>query len=212
MFVDESDTLLTCLWGNHHDNADIIFVSNRLYHFQIIIKWKIRNDSSTHTTFYTTLEEFLNSVVHDRIQIAHQHKWQLHFILDGLQLSEELLYGHSILQSLSTSTLNDRSISQRITERDSYLYHIYSLALHRLYHITRSFEGWATCAEIQAQKLAVFIVCKQCIYLIHNTLFKFLCFLYFQEMYSTSPHPLSPASTRISNSNRFRCTLDDGSS
>ena len=208
MFVDESDTLLTCLWSNHHDDADIISVSNRLYHFQIIIKWKVWNDSSTHTTFYTTLEEIFYSVVHDRIQISHQNKWQLHIILDSFQLSEKLLHGHSILQSLGTSTLNDRTISQRITEWDSYLYHIYSLALHRLNHITRSFEGWATSTEIQAQKLAVFIVCKQCIYLIHNTLF----FLYFQEMSSTSPHPLSPAPSRISNSDRFRCTLDDGSS
>ena len=160
MLIDEADALLAGFRSNHHDDTDIVLVCYRLHHLQIIIKRKIRNDGSTDSALYATLEELLDAIVHDRVEITHQYQWKLYFILDSLQLAEELLHGHSVLQGLGSCALNHRTISQRIAERDSYLNHVDALTFHRLNHIAGAFQGWAASTEIQAQKLAVFIVCK----------------------------------------------------
>ena len=160
MLIDETDALLAGFWRNHHDDTDVILVGNGFHHLQIIIKRKVWDDGAAHAALYAVFEESLNAVVHDWVQITHQHEWKLHFILDFLQLGEEFLHRHSVLQSHGSGTLDNRTISQRITERDSYLNHIYPLAFHRLNYITGTFQSWASGAKIQAQKLAVFIVCK----------------------------------------------------
>ena len=160
MLIDESDALLAGLRCNHHDDTDVILVGNRLHHFQIVIERKVWNDGATHTALHTTLEESLDAIVHDRVEITHQNQWQLHFILDGLELTEERLHGHSVLQGFGTRTLDDWSVSQRVTERNAHLNHIDAMAFHGFDDSTCALEGWTTGTEIQAQKLAVFIVCK----------------------------------------------------
>ena len=91
MLIDETDTLLAGFWRNHHDDTDVILVGNGFHHLQIIIKRKVWDDGAAHSALYAALEESLNAVVHDRVQITHQHEWKLHFILDFLQLGEEFL-------------------------------------------------------------------------------------------------------------------------
>ena len=111
MLIDETDALLAGFRGNHHDDTDVILVGYGFYHLQIIIKGKVWDDGAAHSALYAALEESLNAVVHDWVQVSHQHEWKLHFILDFLQLSEEFLHRHSVLQSHGSGTLDNRTIS-----------------------------------------------------------------------------------------------------
>ena len=151
MLVDEADALLAGLWGNHHDDTDVILVSDRLHHLQVVIEWKVWDDSSAHATLHTTLEECLDAIMHDRVEITHQYQWDVHLVLDGFQLTEEGLHGHAVLQGFCACALDDWSICQWVAEWDADFYHVDAVAFHRLDDSAGAVEGWATCTEVERQ-------------------------------------------------------------
>ena len=154
MLVDESDALLAGLRGNHHDDTHVVLVSDGLHHLQVVIERKVGDDGAAHATLHATLEELLDAVVHHGIQIAHQHQGNVHLVLDGLQLGEEFLHGHSVLQRHGSGTLYHRAVSQGVAEGNAHLYHVDALALHRLDDIARAVQRGTASTEIQAQQLA----------------------------------------------------------
>ena len=91
MLIDEADALLAGFRCDEHDNTDVILVSGRFDTLQLIIEGQVRDDDTANATFYTRLTERVNAVLHDGVQIAHQHEWDLYFVLDGFQLAEEFL-------------------------------------------------------------------------------------------------------------------------
>ena len=54
----------------------------------IILERQVGDDDSVDATFLAFLAEVLKAVLHDRIQVAHQHQWHLYFRTDMLQLAE----------------------------------------------------------------------------------------------------------------------------
>ena len=86
MLIDKADALLAGLGGNHHDDAQVVFVGNRFHLFEIIFERKVWNDCTRGTTLHARLAEALDAVVHNHVEISHHHKGNLHLILDSLQL------------------------------------------------------------------------------------------------------------------------------
>ena len=139
MLVDEADALLAGFRSNHHDDTDIVLIGDRLNYLEIVIERKVGNNGSADSALYTALEELLDAIVHDGVEIAHENERDIDFILDGLELTEEGLDGHAVFQRLGTCALDNGSISQRVTEGDTYFYHIDALAFHRLDYIAGAF-------------------------------------------------------------------------
>ena len=160
MLVDKADSLLAGFWSYHHDDTNVILVGYRFHHLEIVVERQVGNNCSTHSSLNTFFEKSLDAKVHDWVEIAHQHKRKAYFALDGFQLSEESLHGHTVLQSPRSGTLNDRSVGQRVTERYAHLYHIDAMTFHCLDDIARAFESGTTGTEIQAQQLAFFTTFK----------------------------------------------------
>ena len=86
MVVDKPDAVLACLRSNHHDNTDVILVGYRLDNIDVILERQVGDNRSADTAFDTTLEVVLYSVVHDRVQIAHDYERNAHLVLDSLEL------------------------------------------------------------------------------------------------------------------------------
>ena len=71
MIINKTNTLLAGLRGDEHDDAQVVLVSNGFHDVQIVIKWQVRNDSTTDTSLDTTLAKSLNTIVKDGIEITH---------------------------------------------------------------------------------------------------------------------------------------------
>ncbi len=55
MLVDKADALFAGLWGDKHDDAQVVLVGNGLHNVLIVIKGKVWDDSSADTCLYATL-------------------------------------------------------------------------------------------------------------------------------------------------------------
>ena len=152
MVVDEADALLAGLWGDEHDDAQVVLVGNGLHDVQIVIEGQVGDDHSADASLGTRLAERLDAVVQDGVQIAHQDKWNLHLILDGLQLGEECLQVHAVLQGLGGSTLDDGTVGQRVAEGDAHLNHGDAPTLHGQDHVGGAFEGRTASTEIERKE------------------------------------------------------------
>lgn len=139
MLIDEADALLAGFWSNHHDDADIVLIGDRLYYLEIVIERKVGDDGSADSALYAALEELLDAIVHDGIEITHEDEREADFILDGFELTEEGLDGHAVFQRLGTCALDNGSICQWVAEGDTNFYHIDALAFHRLDYIAGTF-------------------------------------------------------------------------
>ena len=139
MLIDEADALLAGFRSNHHDDADIVLIGDRLNYLEIVIERKVGNDGSADSALYAALEELLDAIVHDGVEIAHENERDIDFILDGFELTKEGFDGHAVFQSLGTCALDNGSICQRVAEGDTYFYHIDALAFHRLDYIAGTF-------------------------------------------------------------------------
>ena len=76
-----------------------------------------------------TFAEILETILHDGVQVAHQYQRNTDICADFLQLAEEFSERHSVAQGLCGCVLNDRTVGHRVTERDTYFYHLYSLSV-----------------------------------------------------------------------------------
>ena len=118
----------------------------------------------------------------NRVQIAHQYQWNLHLILDGFQLTEKDMQVHTVFQGLGGGSLNNRTVGQRIAERNANFNHGNTTTLHGENHIACALECGAACAKVQRQEFLVLTVCEKLIDLIH--LVTFLHYLIFTFLHS----------------------------
>ena len=70
--IDETDALLARLWGNQHDDAQVVAVGNGFHNVLIVGEGQVRDDDSAYTALNTTLAKSFNAILHDRIQITHE--------------------------------------------------------------------------------------------------------------------------------------------
>ena len=169
MVIDEPDTLLTRLRSYHHDHPQIIFVGNGFHIIQIIGKGKVGNNHSRHATLHTLLTELLYTVVKNNVQVSHQYERYLHLILDAAQLLKQFRQRHTVLQSYGSCTLDDRTVCQRITERNAYLDHTDATLLQGLDDLGCTFKCGAPSTEIKRQDFLTcfFLLTKEFVDFIH---------------------------------------------
>ena len=155
MLVNEPYALLAGLWGNHHNHPDVIAVGNGLHIVKIVPEGQVGNDDSAHAAVYATSEKVVYTIVHDDVQIAHQYERDGYHWPDIPKLLEYVLQRDAIAQGCGTCTLNDRAVGERVAEGYSHLYHVYTPALQRQYHVGSTVKGWTACTEIYREQLAV---------------------------------------------------------
>ena len=148
MLVDEADALLAGLWRDEHDDAYVVLVGSRLDALQIVVEGQVGNNDTTDTTLYTRLAKLLNAVLHDGIEITHQHQGNGDLFLDGLQLLEKQTQTHTILQGCCGCFLDNRSVGHRIAEGYADFYHADTSILHSQNGIGSTVKGGGSCTEI----------------------------------------------------------------
>ena len=129
MLVYKANALLGGLRRYHHNTTQVVAVGKRLYHLQIVGKRKVGDDESRDTALHTTLAETLVAVVHNDVEITHQHKRYMYLVLYSLKLCEEVFEGHAVLQGYGSGTLYHRSVCQGVAKGYAHLYHVDALAL-----------------------------------------------------------------------------------
>jgi Tat protein secretion system quality control protein TatD with DNase activity len=73
--------------------------------------------------------EILKTILHDGIQVAHQHQRNADICADLLQLAEKFAERHAVAQGLCGCVLNDRTVGHRVAKRDTDFNHLYSFPL-----------------------------------------------------------------------------------
>ena len=81
-------------------------------------------------------------------------------------MGEECLEVHSVLQGLSSGSLDDGTVGKRVTEWNTHLNHCDTTALHGLNHLASTLECGTSGAEIEREKLAILAVCEELIDLV----------------------------------------------
>ena len=104
------------------------------------------------------------------VEIAHEYQRNLYLVFDSGQLGKEGLEVHAVLEGLSSGTLDDRTIGQRIAERNTNFNHGDAATLHGKNHVGSAFECRTACAEIERQELTVLAVCEKLIDLVCHIL------------------------------------------
>ena len=94
----------------------------------------------------------------DGVEIAHQHEGDRNLILDGSQLTEELLQGHAVAESLGGSTLDDGAVGEGIAEGDAHLDHGNATTLHGEDDVGCAVERRTASTEIERQELPVLAI------------------------------------------------------
>ena len=88
MGIDQPDSFLGGLWGDQHDHFQVMAIGDLLVVGDIIGVRQVGDDHSVYAGLYATGTEFLETVLHDRIQVAHQDDRDLYFAPDLSQLPE----------------------------------------------------------------------------------------------------------------------------
>ena len=94
-------------------------------------------------------------MVHDDVEIAHQHQGDGDLVPDGPQLVEEQLERHAVLQRHRSGALNDGPVGQRVAEWDAHLDHVNAPPLQREDDIGRHVQPGTAGAEVKREQLAV---------------------------------------------------------
>jgi len=115
--------------------------------------------------------------VQDGVEVAHQDEGDGDLVLDGLQLGEEELEGHAVLQGLGGSGLDDGAIGQRVAEGNADLDEIDAAALHREDDVSGAIEGRGAGTEIEGEEfLVLWPFGEYLVYFIH-------CFMIFKGLW-----------------------------
>lgn len=88
----------------------------------------------------------------DGVEITHKDQRYFYLVLDRFQLLEKQLYGHTVFQCLSSSTLDDGTIGERIAEGDAHFNHGDATTLHGENHFGSTLEGGTTGTEIKGKE------------------------------------------------------------
>ena len=168
MLVDESDTLLAGLWGDKHDDTQVVLVGYGFYDVLIVLEGQVGDDGTADATLHTTLAKGFDAIVEDGVEIAHEHERNLYLVLDVFQLAEEFLQTHPVLEGLCRSTLDDGTVGQWITEGNAYFDHVDSPALHGLDDLACIVKCRTSCTEVERQELASLVVFEKLVDLIHT--------------------------------------------
>ena len=116
----------------------------------------------------------------DGVEVAHEDERYFYLTLDGLQLCEESLEVHAVLEGLRGSTLNDGAVGQRVAEWDADFDAVDTSALHREDDVGCAVEGGRSGAEVEREVLAIAAVGEEGVNLIGHTDDTILGFHYFR--------------------------------
>ena len=165
--VDEADALLAGLWGDEHDDAQVVAVGNGFYDVLIVGEGQVRDDDTADSTFHALLTECLDAEMQDGVEITHEDQRYLYLILDGLQLVEKELHAHTVFQCLCGSTLDDRTVGEWVAEGDTHFNHGNTATLHRENNIGSAIEGGTAGTEIKGQEFFVASVGEELVDFVH---------------------------------------------
>ena len=152
MVVDEADALFAGLGRDEHDDAQVVAVGDGLDGLQIVGKGEVGDDHARHTGIGTRLAERLDAIVQDGVQIAHQDEWDVHLVLDGLELLQQQAHRHAVAECLGGGGLDDGTVGQRVAEGDADLNEVDATALHGQDDVGRAVEGWTASTEVEGEE------------------------------------------------------------
>ena len=115
---------------------------------------QVGDDHSVYAGLYATGAEFLETVLHDGVQISHQYQRNSDLAADIGQLAEEFFQGHSVVKGLGCGLLDNRTVGHRVTERDSYFYHLDTFLFQSTDDFGCTFQGGTAGTEVNRQEIA----------------------------------------------------------
>ena len=177
--VYESYALLTCLWGYHHYDAQVVAVGNGFHYLQIVVERQVWDDGTRGSALHATLAETFYSVVHDDVKVAHHHQRNSYLVFYLAQLLEKTGQSHSVFKCYGARCLYYRTVCQWVAERDAHLNHVDAPSLQCLYDVACAFERRTTGTEVQGEQFpsGLFLLFKKFVYLIHFKLYILNVFL-----------------------------------
>ena len=92
VLVDEAHALGAGLGCDEHDHALVILVGQGLHLLQVVLKRQVGQDGAAHAALDAALEIVLEAILHHHVEIAHEHEWHVHLVLDGLELLAEVVF------------------------------------------------------------------------------------------------------------------------
>ena len=106
------------------------------------------NDDGINARLATFFAEVFEAVVKNWVEIAHENHGNLNFRSEILEFVKNPLQAHSLFQRLRGSMLNDRSVGERVAERNAHFHHVNSLLLQGTENGQGGFGSGVTGTEI----------------------------------------------------------------
>ena len=154
VLVYQPDTFFTGFRSDQHDDLEAILLGNGTEFCLVILEGKVWNDHSVNAAFPAAPAEVLETVLHDGVQISHQYRRDSDLAADIGQLAEEFFQGHSVVKGLGCGLLDNRTVGHRVTERDSYFYHLAPFLIQSTDDFGCTFQRGTAGTEVNRQEIA----------------------------------------------------------
>ena len=167
VLVDEADALVAGLGCNQHDDAEVVAVGHGFVRVEVVAEWQVGNDHAVDAHLCATLAEWLESEVHDGVEVAHQDQWDADVAADVLQLGEQRAQGHAVAQCLCGCILYDGPVGHGVAEGYAHFYHVYAALGQGADDVGCAVQCGVSGAEIEAED-ALFLCGKELVDSVHE--------------------------------------------
>ena len=124
MFINQADTFFTGFRSDEHDDSHILFLGYGTIFLHIIFERQVGDNHPVDSRLPASAAEILESILHDGIEISHQHQRNLYFFTDIFQLVEKKFQCHAVFQGAGGGVLDNGTVSHRVTERNADFNHV----------------------------------------------------------------------------------------
>lgn len=129
----------------------ISYFGNRTIFLLIVFERQVRDNHAINSTCLTILTEAFESVLHDWIQVTHEHQWNPDVFTDIFQLAHQQFQRHTVSEGFGGRILDDGTVCHRVTERDSDFYHIDAFLFQGPDNIGSSVQDRCSGTKIQGE-------------------------------------------------------------
>ena len=124
MFINQADTFFAGFRSDEHNDFHSLFLGYGTILFHIIFERQVGNNHSVDSGLPAGAAEILKAILHNRIEVSHQHQRNLYLFADLFQLVEKQLQCHTVLQGAGGGVLYNRSVGHRVAEWNTDFNHV----------------------------------------------------------------------------------------